>query len=123
MLHQKVYWWRHKFQFFKQKILLLFVAKETWKIETSFYEKDAWNLSESKTQVAFTYSKVNNRNTRKMCEICSKLTIKIPERRQWRRSGIFNFNFKHISHLALVILLLTLNMQLPAGKNRINEQP
>ena len=33
--------------------------------------------------------KVNNRNTRKMCEICSKLTIKTPERRQWRRSGAF----------------------------------
>ena len=27
--------------------------------------------------------KVNNRNTRKRYEICSKLTIKIPERRQW----------------------------------------
>ena len=28
------------------------------------------------------FFKVNNRNTRKSCEICSKLTIKIPERRQ-----------------------------------------
>ena len=26
--------------------------------------------------------KFNNRNTRKRCEICSKLTIKTPERRQ-----------------------------------------
>ena len=26
--------------------------------------------------------KVNNRNTRKRCEICPKLTIKTPERRQ-----------------------------------------
>ena len=26
--------------------------------------------------------KVNNRNTRKRCEICSKLTIKTPEQRQ-----------------------------------------
>ena len=26
--------------------------------------------------------KVNNRNTRTRCEICLKLTIKIPERRQ-----------------------------------------
>ena len=26
--------------------------------------------------------KVNNENTRTRCEICSKLTIKIPERRQ-----------------------------------------
>ena len=27
--------------------------------------------------------KVNNRNTRARCEICSKLTIKISERRHW----------------------------------------
>ena len=34
---------------------------------------------------------VNNRNTRKRCEIYSKLIIKI--------SGIFIVNFEHISHL------------------------
>ena len=39
--------------------------------------------------------KVNNRNTRTRCEICSKLTIKTPERR--RRSGVFIVNFEHIS--------------------------
>ena len=54
--------------------------------------------------------KVNNRNTRVRCEICSKLTIKIPERRQWRRSDVFIVNFEHISHLNLVFLLLTLNI-------------
>ena len=64
--------------------------------------------------------KVNNRNTKTKCEICSKLTIKILERRQWRRSGIFivNFgrsgifivNFEHISHVVLVFPTLTLNM-------------
>ena len=69
--------------------------------------------------------KVNNRNTRTsceicsnkdtrttplaLCEICSKLTIKTPERRHWRCSGVFIVNFEHISHLALVFLLLTLN--------------
>ena len=52
--------------------------------------------------------KVNNRNTRTRCEICSKLTIKTPERRQWRRSGVFIVNFEHISHLVLMFLLLTL---------------
>ena len=31
--------------------------------------------------------KVKNKNTRKRCEICSKLAIKTPERRQ-RRAGI-----------------------------------
>ena len=54
--------------------------------------------------------KVNNRNTKTRCEICSKLTIKTQERRQWRRSGVFIVNFEHISHLVLVFLLLTLNM-------------
>ena len=54
--------------------------------------------------------KVNNRNTATRCEICLKLTIKTPERRQWRRSGVFIVNFEHISHLAVVLLLLTLNM-------------
>ena len=28
----------------------------------------------------------------------------------WRRSGVFIVNFENISHLVLVILLLTLNM-------------
>ena len=51
--------------------------------------------------------KVNNRNSRARWEICSKLTIKTPEQRQWRRSGVFIVNFEHISHLGLVFLLLT----------------
>ena len=45
--------------------------------------------------------KVNNRNTRTRCKICSKL-IKIPERRHWRGPGV--------SHPVLVFLLLTLKM-------------
>ena len=43
--------------------------------------------------------KVNTRNTWKKCEMCSKLPIKIPERRQWRRYGIFlvvTLNLFHI---------------------------
>ena len=54
--------------------------------------------------------KVNNRNTRARCEICSKLTMKTPERCQWRRPGAFIVNFEHILHLALVFSLLTLNL-------------
>ena len=49
--------------------------------------------------------KVNNKNTRTRCEICSKLTIKIPEQTP---SGIFIVNLEHISHHVLVFLLLTL---------------
>ena len=40
--------------------------------------------------------KVNNRNTRKSCEICSKLTLTT-------RSG--TVSFEHISHLFLFLLL------------------
>ena len=48
--------------------------------------------------------KVNNRNFWTRCEICLKLTIKIPERCHWRRSGVFIFNFERIFHLVLVFL-------------------
>ena len=40
------------------------------------------DISEEKTQPAITCSKLtNNKNNRTKCEICSKLAIKIPERR------------------------------------------
>ena len=59
--------------------------------------------------------KINNRNTRTRCETCSNLTIKTPEQRQWLCSGVFIVKFEHISHLVLVLLLLTLNRQMPTG--------
>ena len=52
---------------------------------------------------------VNNRNIKTRREICSKLTIKTPERRYWRRSDVFIANFEDISHLVLVFPLLTLS--------------
>ena len=42
--------------------------------------------------------------------MCLKLTIKNSERPHQRRYGVFIVKFKHISHLVLVFLLLTLNM-------------
>ena len=65
-------------------------------------------------QLTFTCSKSTIKKTRKRCEICSKLTIKTSEPRQWRRSALF-VSFQHISHLPLVFLLLTLNKQIVAG--------
>ena len=49
-----------------------------------------------------------NRNTRKRYEICSELTIKTPERRQWRRSGDFVVNFEHILHILSGISIVKL---------------
>ena len=48
--------------------------------------------------------KVNYRNTKTRCEICSNVEIC-----HWRRSGVFIVNFKYTSQLALVFLHLTLN--------------
>ena len=59
--------------------------------------------------------KVNNRNTRKRCETCSKLTIKTPERCHSSRSVVFIVNFDHISHLLLLLLLLNLNKYILVG--------
>ena len=43
--------------------------------------------------------KINNRNTRARCEICSKITIKTPELCQWRHSGCIDFSFKNMLHM------------------------
>ena len=74
------------------------------------YESNEENIPFPDFPAGIYLLKVNNRNTRTRCEICSKLTIKTPERRHQRRSGVFIVNFEHISHLVLVFLLLTLNM-------------
>ena len=61
------------------------------------------------------FFKVCNRNTRNRCELRSNLTMKTPEKRYWRRSGVFNVNFEHISQFFLVFLLLILNKWMLAG--------
>ena len=49
------------------------------------------------------------KNTGKRSEICSELTMKIPERRHLPRSGSLIVNFEYISHFFLVLLLPILN--------------
>ena len=44
--------------------------------------------------------KVNNRNIRARCEICSKLTIKTPERRHLRLKS-WHFSLKSVTYLLL----------------------
>ena len=46
--------------------------------------------------------KVDNRNFRTICEICSKLTVKTPDPRDWSRSDIFIVNLEQISRLTLL---------------------
>ena len=42
-----------------------------------------------------------------------KINSKGTKLRHWRRSGVFNVNFEHISCLVLVFLLLTLSRYMP----------
>ena len=51
---------------------------------------------------------INNENTGATSEICSKWTIKTPERRQWC-SGVFIVNFEEISDIVLMFSLLILS--------------
>ena len=57
------------------------------------------NIAVITTQPAVTCSKLTQETLEQRCEICSKLTIKTPKRRQWHRFGVFIVNFEHISHL------------------------
>ena len=62
--------------------------------------------------------KVKKGNTRTMSEVSSKLTLKTPEQRQLRCSGVFVVNFEEILflHLVLVFPCLTLSKYMPTGK-------
>ena len=64
--------------------------------------------------------KVNNANTWKMIGIYSKLTIKTPEQWHEHRSVVFIPNFEQIPQIVLVLLLLTLNMYMPAELAEVN---
>ena len=66
---------------------------------------EQWKLLLEVDPASIYLLKVYNRNTITKCKICSKLTIKTPERCQWGRSGVFNVNFEHIYHLVLVLTL------------------
>ena len=72
----------------------------------SLYSKPTVESCFGKYPVNIYLLKINNRNTRKRCQKCLKLTIKTPERRHWYRFGVFIVNFEHISHLFVVSLLL-----------------
>ena len=50
-----------------------------------------------------------------MSEICFKITIKRPEKRQRHLAGVFIDNFEQISYIVLVFPLLSLNKLMSAG--------
>ena len=70
----------------KNNLYRALVLYQTWKIQKYLLSVIPANIY---------LFKVNNKNTRKRCQICSKLTIKTPERRDWRQFDVF-INLEHI---------------------------
>ena len=63
------------------------------------WQESFWNYSWDNSQSAITCSKSTIETLQQWCEICWKLTIKTPKRRQWCRFGVLIVNFEHISQL------------------------
>ena len=80
-----------------------------------------YSLTKQTPAVTYLF-KVNNRNTRKMCAICSKLTINKSERRQWPFAEVFIVIFELRLHIVLVFPLLTLNKLMPAWSLRYSSK-
>ena len=55
----------------------------------NYYFVNSWNFSMHSFSRIYLF-KVSNGNTRRMYEICSKLTIEALERRHWHHSGVLN---------------------------------
>ena len=66
--------------------------------------------------------KVNNRNTRTRCEICSKLAIKTPERHHWRlRAGKCQpgYVIHFLTSTTMLLLIVQTNLFFPMGRESI----
>ena len=80
--------------------VVLFMPSALRACSSSRHLWDFPNYHNSKeiSQQTFTYSKWTiKKNTRKRFEICPKLTIKTPERRQRRCFSVFVVNFEYIT--------------------------
>ena len=69
-----------------------------------------WKFAKTwKFSMSICLFKSNNRNTETRCEICSKLRIKTPERRQWRQNVVYKkeYRFCSVFHFSLKIYDVT----------------
>ena len=95
--------------YFDKKKILFSILKQKYLLKV---DKKASNEN---TLIGLGLLNISKRNIKRNFEICLKLTIKTPDRRHWRRSGIFTVSFEQISHHALVFLLLTLSRKTSAS--------
>ena len=84
--------------------LILFISKHQ-RIARKTRFKYIWVYSGVPIPANIYLFKVNNRNTTKRCEICSKLTIKTPTWRHWRRSGFFGGFWTYFTPISSVYIV------------------
>ena len=76
------------------KTFLKFTGKHLWCYPNILTQPSTFNMyfkdTILTTQLTFTCSNSTKET------LCSKLTIKTPERRQWRRAGVFINNFEQV---------------------------
>ena len=66
---------------------------------------------------------VGDGGTGAVCGVCSGLAVKTPERRHWRRPGVFIVDFGRGWRIVLVFLLWTLGRLMPAvGITNFNDK-
>ena len=80
-------------------------ANETIGVNINF-SKLFWQLFQKscRPHILVGMFKVNNRNTRTRCKICSKLTIKTPERRHFPSASIVNFEHVPVGWVLIYVL-------------------
>ena len=65
------------------------IKVKKWRMFTTAAQIESQNYFQSQNILMIKVWVHSNGNTRIMCEICSKLRIKAPERRQWSVPGVF----------------------------------
>ena len=83
------------------EVLQIVYHFEEMKNRRNFLQDHSNERTSNNAPVGIYLLKVSNRNTRTRCEICSELTIKVPERGHWGRFGFFIVNFEHISSISI----------------------
>ena len=91
--------------FYSIFIIIVFEYHYSFAVSTPYFSKSLSLVAIIRIPANMYLFKVNSRNIRKRYKICSKLTIKTPERRHWRQSGVFIVNFEYFIHFSSVSLV------------------
>ena len=74
-----------------------------------YFILESWQVLCEKIPAGIFLFKVSNGNTKRMCRICSKLTIKTPKRRHWHHSSVIVVNFEQVLHTVRLFTLSPLS--------------